>query len=249
MLKRYLLSKLTSVFGKYVDGLDDESLQVGVWSGQIELADVKLRKEAIDKLRLPLTVRGGYLKKLTVEVPWTSLHSTPVKVSVDTVVLLLCPNNVWTTADTESPREDCYSLLGVPRDARQDEIEAAFAALSEQHRQDTNATTQVHRTTSSSNPHESRYEQVVAAYDVLRDPLSRALHDQCGMQAVASAETIRNKLLGLDAADKRRIAEASEEESGMMWRLWQRVIDNVQVTIKNVHVRFEVSEEMVRFCI
>ena len=59
MLKRYLLSKLTSVFGKYVDGLDDESLQVGVWSGKIELADVKLRKEAIDKLRLPLLVIQG----------------------------------------------------------------------------------------------------------------------------------------------------------------------------------------------
>ena len=129
MLKRYLLSELTRVFGKYVDGLDDESLQVGVWSGKIELAEVKLRKEPIDKLRLPLTVRGGYLKKLDVEVPWTSLHNTPVKVSVDTIVLLLCPNNVWATAD-EAPVEDCYQILGVGRDAGVDEIEAAFAALS-----------------------------------------------------------------------------------------------------------------------
>ena len=34
MLKRFVLSKLTSVFGKYVDGLDEQSLQVGVWSGE-----------------------------------------------------------------------------------------------------------------------------------------------------------------------------------------------------------------------
>ena len=34
MLKKYVLSKLTSVFGKYVDGLDEQSLQVGVWSGE-----------------------------------------------------------------------------------------------------------------------------------------------------------------------------------------------------------------------
>jgi hypothetical protein len=32
--------------------------------------------QSIDKLRLPVSVRGGYLKKLDVEVPWTSLSST-----------------------------------------------------------------------------------------------------------------------------------------------------------------------------
>lgn len=246
MLKRYLLSELTRVFGKYVDGLDDESLQVGVWSGKIELTDVKLRKDAIDKLRLPVTVRGGYLKKLDVDVPWTSITSAPVTVNVDTVVLLLCPNNVWNTSAPDDAEEDCYSLLGVERTARREEIEAAFAALSEERRLRTGSSSQIHRTTSGGAPSadDARYERVVAAYDVLMDPLMRALHDKCGMRAVTTAETVRDKLLALDAADNKRIAEASEEESGMWSRLGQRIKDNLKVTIKNVHIRFEVSQEM-----
>ena len=65
MLKRYLLSELTRVFGKYVDGLDDESLQVGVWSGKIELRDLELRPEALADLQLPIQVTRGTVRKLS----------------------------------------------------------------------------------------------------------------------------------------------------------------------------------------
>jgi DnaJ-class molecular chaperone len=35
------------------------------------------------------------------------------------------------------------------------------------------------------------YRKIVAAYDVLRDPFARALHDCCGANAVTSAENIK----------------------------------------------------------
>jgi hypothetical protein len=134
MLKSYLLAKLSDLFGQYVDGIDDESLEVGVWSGKIQLKDVKLRKEAMDKLRLPLAVRGGYLRQLDVEWSWTGIGSTPVKVKVDTVNLLLCPNNatVHATAD-DLDRTELYETLGIDRAASTAQIEEVFAALAEKH--------------------------------------------------------------------------------------------------------------------
>ena len=92
--------------------------------------------QSIDKLRLPVSTRGGYLKQLSVEVPWTSLSSTvrprtaacsaalwlmklmfslvqPVKVNIDTVVLLLCPNNAWAEPSGLDGSDHYKVLVGI----------------------------------------------------------------------------------------------------------------------------------------
>lgn len=43
---------------------------MGIWSGDIKLKNLRLKKEALDKFRLPVDVVEGYLGDLTLSIPW-----------------------------------------------------------------------------------------------------------------------------------------------------------------------------------
>eukprot|EP01035_Chromulina_nebulosa_P019459 gene19459-25341_t len=87
MAKRLLLGLLVDVLGSYVEGLTEENLKVGVWSGKLQFTNLKLKKSALDNLNLPVTVSHGMLELLKIKVPWTSLDSKPVQVTIDGLYL------------------------------------------------------------------------------------------------------------------------------------------------------------------
>jgi hypothetical protein len=60
LLQRYL--------GKYVYGLDAESLRISVWNGDVQLSNLRLKPEALDELNLPITVKSGLLGRLRLKV-------------------------------------------------------------------------------------------------------------------------------------------------------------------------------------
>lgn len=91
MAKELLLNALVSVLGDYIEGITKDNLQVGVWSGKIELKNLQLNHHGIEKLKLPVSVINGYVNSLTVSIPWTSLASQPVKIYIDGIFLLLGP--------------------------------------------------------------------------------------------------------------------------------------------------------------
>jgi len=63
----YLLPWLTTA-GKYLNGLDAESLRISVWKGDVELRNLTLKPEALQDLDLPCTVKAGLLGRLTLKV-------------------------------------------------------------------------------------------------------------------------------------------------------------------------------------
>lgn len=68
MLEPVLVYYLNHYLGRYVEGLDRDSLRVSVWAGDVVLKDLKLRPEALQGLKLPITVRGGVLGTLRLKV-------------------------------------------------------------------------------------------------------------------------------------------------------------------------------------
>ena len=68
MLEPVLLYYLNQYLGRYVEGLDADSLRVSVWAGDVVLKNLKLRPEALKGLNLPITVRGGVLGTLRLKV-------------------------------------------------------------------------------------------------------------------------------------------------------------------------------------
>lgn len=58
-IKTMLVDKLQMAFGDYVEGLTPENLQMQVLAGTIEQRNLKLKKEALDSLNLPISVKAG----------------------------------------------------------------------------------------------------------------------------------------------------------------------------------------------
>jgi len=94
MAKRLLLSVLTSVLGEYVNGLTEENLKLGVWSGKISLHNLELNRNMLDKLNLPVDILQGSLKSLEIVIPWATLDSAPVQLFLDGISLLVSPLDV-----------------------------------------------------------------------------------------------------------------------------------------------------------
>ena len=85
---------LKSYLGKYVDGLDAESLSVGVWTGDLSLEGLTLKSGALDELRLPVNITRGFLQSLKVQLPgWTpsALSSEPVQITLDGLYIIVGP--------------------------------------------------------------------------------------------------------------------------------------------------------------
>jgi vacuolar protein sorting-associated protein 13A/C len=68
MLEPVLAYYLNQYLGKYVTGLDADSLRISVWAGNVVLQDLKLRPEALEGLKLPITVRHGILGTLRLKL-------------------------------------------------------------------------------------------------------------------------------------------------------------------------------------
>jgi vacuolar protein sorting-associated protein 13A/C len=91
MFEGIVANILNKHLGKYVQNLDTENLKVGIIDGCVELTDLQLKSEALFELGLPIEVKAGYIGKISLTIPWTSLYSLPVKVNVEDVYVLAGP--------------------------------------------------------------------------------------------------------------------------------------------------------------
>ena len=102
---------LNRFLGMYVQNFDPKQLNVGIWSGDVKLRDLELRREALDQLRLPLNVIEGHLGSLTLSIPWSNLRGKPLKVSIEDVFLLAAPKeNADYDADEEERRAHAVKM-------------------------------------------------------------------------------------------------------------------------------------------
>ncbi|XP_042516642.1 uncharacterized protein LOC122090931 isoform X2 [Macadamia integrifolia] len=91
MFEAHVLHLLRKYLGEYVHGLSAEALKISVWKGDVVLKDLKLKADALNLLKLPVTVKAGFVGAITLKVPWKSLGKEPVIVLIDRVFILANP--------------------------------------------------------------------------------------------------------------------------------------------------------------
>ncbi|KAI8384441.1 uncharacterized protein BYT42DRAFT_612143 [Radiomyces spectabilis] len=101
MLESLVSTLLNRFLGAYVSNLNYNQLQIGIWSGEVVLRNLKLKREALDKLNLPVDVLEGYLGELTLNIPWSNLKGKPVMVDIKDVYVLAVPRNESTMTTEE----------------------------------------------------------------------------------------------------------------------------------------------------
>ncbi|KAG6037900.1 hypothetical protein E4U41_004657 [Claviceps citrina] len=165
MLEGLVAGLLNRFLGMYVENFDPTQLKVGIWSGDVKLRNLHLRREALDQLKLPINVVEGHLGELTLVIPWSNLRGAPVKVLIEDVFLLA------------SPKEE----------AEYDEEE------------------------------EERRRQ------------------RLKMEKLDSAELLKEK------SQEGMSQEEQKKNQSFTQSLVTKVVDNLQVTVKNIHIRYEDS--------
>ncbi|OQV26154.1 Vacuolar protein sorting-associated protein 13C [Hypsibius exemplaris] len=87
-----LVEVLNTFLGDYIENLDKDQLSVAVWSGNIELRELKFKDSLLDDLNYPIRTAFGYLGKLGIDIPWKNLYTKPIVITVEDVLLLVVPN-------------------------------------------------------------------------------------------------------------------------------------------------------------
>ena len=165
MLEGLVASLLNRFLGMYIRNFDPKQLNVGIWSGDVKLRDLELRREALDQLKLPINVVEGHLGQLTLKIPWSNLRGQPVQVYIEDIFLLAAPKE----------------------DAEYDEEE------------------------------EERRRQAVK------------------IEKLDSAEMLK------DRNQEGMSQEEQQKNQSFTDSLVTKIVDNLQITVKNIHVRYEDS--------
>eukprot|EP00898_Chlorokybus_atmophyticus_P001275 jgi/Chlat1/2148/Chrsp17S02730 len=105
MFEAQVLQLLRKYLGQYVVGLDDKALSISVLAGDVVLKNLSLKKEALNALKLPITVKAGFLGSVRLSVPWSRLGREPVIVRLDRIFILAEPNKAPEAAQTEEELE------------------------------------------------------------------------------------------------------------------------------------------------
>lgn len=93
MLESLVSALLNKFLGAYIENFDPTQLNVGIWNGDVKLKNLRLRKDALDALDLPIDVSFGQLGELTLYIPWSSLKNKPVKVVIEDVYVVCTPRS------------------------------------------------------------------------------------------------------------------------------------------------------------
>ncbi|KAL3812236.1 hypothetical protein ACJIZ3_013504 [Penstemon smallii] len=120
MFEAHVLHLLRRYLGEYVHGLSAEALRISVWKGDVVLKDLKLKAEALNALKLPVTVKAGFLGTITLKVPWKGLGKEPVIVLIDQVFIL-----ANSAPEDRSLKEEDRKKLFEAKLQQIDEIESA----------------------------------------------------------------------------------------------------------------------------
>jgi vacuolar protein sorting-associated protein 13A/C len=94
MFESVVANLLNKYLKDYVDNFDPTTLNIGVWSGDINLSNLSLKSSAFDAFNLPISVFKGHIGHFVLKIPWTSLGSSSVVATIEDLYLVTVPKKL-----------------------------------------------------------------------------------------------------------------------------------------------------------
>ncbi|EGV63967.1 Vacuolar protein sorting-associated protein 13 [Yamadazyma tenuis] len=91
MFESLVANLLNRFLGSYIENFDPKQLNIGIWSGDVKLSNLRLKKDSLDRFNLPINVKFGHLGHLILQIPWSNLKGKPVKIIIEDLYLLASP--------------------------------------------------------------------------------------------------------------------------------------------------------------
>ena len=83
MLEGYITPLLMSYIDKYVRNIKPSDLKLSFWGGDAVLRNLELRLDVLEReLGIPLEIKSGCIRELTLHLPWNAIGSSPVEVTI-----------------------------------------------------------------------------------------------------------------------------------------------------------------------
>lgn len=82
MFEKIVEKILSPILNEYVEDFNAENMKIGLWSGEVVIKNVALRKEIIKKLNLPFRLKYSRLGTLKMTIPWKSLGSSRIDIVI-----------------------------------------------------------------------------------------------------------------------------------------------------------------------
>ena len=90
MLEGYITPLLMSYISKYVNNIKPSDLKVSFWGGDAVLRNLELCLDVLEKeLSIPLEFKSGFIRELTIHLPWSAIASTSVEVIIKDLELVV----------------------------------------------------------------------------------------------------------------------------------------------------------------
>mmetsp|Transcript_25146 Transcript_25146/g.11977 ORF Transcript_25146/g.11977 Transcript_25146/m.11977 type:complete len:95 (+) Transcript_25146:16-300(+) len=80
---------LNRALGDFIEDLDSDNLSLSVFSGIVDLKNVKVKANFVNDLPMPFALKHGYVGRIYIDIPWTSLTSKPLVIKISDVFLLI----------------------------------------------------------------------------------------------------------------------------------------------------------------
>ncbi|XP_051860655.1 intermembrane lipid transfer protein Vps13D isoform X1 [Drosophila albomicans] len=84
---------LNTYLGKYLENLNSAQLSVALLSGEVELENIPIRKDALRSVGLPIEVSSGSIGKIKLQVPVRQFRTSPWCISVEGLFCVVCPKD------------------------------------------------------------------------------------------------------------------------------------------------------------
>lgn len=94
MFEGIITNILNKVLGQFIEGIKSDQLSISLLSGDVELFNLSIKPDILDNMPLPFKLKYGKVGRIFVDVPVTAILSSPLKIEISEIFLLVEPKQV-----------------------------------------------------------------------------------------------------------------------------------------------------------